>query len=106
MTNITPLQALRAIGLTDAEIRDGAEGHTVAPTIHAACIRAVDELGPDRVPVTRDTSLGSEVTHDDAEERRWRVGWRRNGGMVTENWGGWIDTWNPEGWYVVEEVDQ
>lgn len=105
MTDITPLQALRAIGLTDAEIRDGAEGHTVAPTIHAACIRAAAELGPERVPVTRDTPLGAEIAHDGGR-RRWLVGWQRKGWMVVEDERGLLAVWDPDGWRVVEEVDQ
>lgn len=122
---MTPLEALRAIGCTDEEIRARAEwldapaeemdewadeeasSHRAAIyRLNAAILRAAEQLGPERTPVTRETPLGEGVAHPDDGNLgpcRWLVGWTLRGRMVTEDLNGVLERWDADdGWYVVE----
>lgn len=121
--DLTPLEALRALGITDDEIRARAEWLNLTAEeldkqviqwmpeskplvrLNAAIIRAAEQLRPELTPVTRETPGNGEtrVSHLAFEHLgRWLIGWTQAGEMVCQDQAGRLFAFDPDGWYVVE----
>lgn len=120
MSGITELEALRAIGCTDKEIRKRAEciaavqydpwaeedpAYSAQRRFLAAILRAAEQLGPEPEWVTRDTPLGTEVLHGStAPEAHVLVGWDGDDVVLRDGMGAYFAD-NPVGWHVVKGAE-
>ena len=83
---------------------NGYLGAAASCRLNAAILRAAEQLGPEREPVTRETP-GNGKTHVAHDKYGWGslVGFTLNGDMVTETACGDLAGWSVvDGWYVVK----